>query len=64
MLTCMKPRLLRLQKSTNDNTWGVGVQLGTAGPGLTCYGCNPNTGIDMTTTSENRGRQIQTTEIS
>ena len=30
----------------------------------TCYGCNPDTGIDMTTTSENRGRQIQTTEIS
>ena len=35
MLTCMKPRLLRLQKSTNENTWGVGVELGTAGPGLT-----------------------------
>ena len=35
MLTCMKPRLLRLQKSTNESTWGVGVELGTAGPGLT-----------------------------
>ena len=35
MLTCMKPRLLRLQKSTNERTWGVGVELGTAGPGLT-----------------------------
>ena len=31
----MKPRLLRLQKSTNESTWGVGVELGTAGPGLT-----------------------------
>ena len=35
MLTCMKPRLLRLQKSTNESTWGVEVELGTAGPGLT-----------------------------
>jgi hypothetical protein len=35
MLTCMKPRLLRLQKSTNESTWGVRVELGTAGPGLT-----------------------------
>jgi hypothetical protein len=35
MLTCMKPRLLRLQKSTNDSAWGIGVELGTAGPGLT-----------------------------
>ena len=35
MLTCMKPRLLRLQKSTNDSAWGMGVELGTAGPGLT-----------------------------
>ena len=35
MLTCMKPRLLRLQKSTNESTWGVGVEVGTAGPGLT-----------------------------
>ena len=35
MLTCMKPRLLRLQKSTNESAWGVGVELGTAGPGLT-----------------------------
>ena len=35
MLTCMKPRLLRLQKSTNESSWGVGVELGTAGPGLT-----------------------------
>jgi hypothetical protein len=34
-LTCMEPRLLRLQKSTNESTWGVGVELGTAGPGLT-----------------------------
>ena len=34
ILTCMKPRLLRLQKSTKS-TWGVGVDLGTAGPGLT-----------------------------
>ena len=35
MLTCMKPRLLRLQKSTNESDWGMGVELGTAGPGLT-----------------------------
>jgi hypothetical protein len=34
MLTCMKPRLLRLQKSTNESTWGIGVELGTAGPGF------------------------------
>ena len=34
MLTCMKPRLLRLQKSTNESSGGVGVELGTAGPGL------------------------------
>jgi hypothetical protein len=24
MLTCMKPRLLQLQKSTNESTWGNG----------------------------------------
>ena len=35
MLTCMKPRHLRLQKLTNESTWGVGVELGTAGPGFT-----------------------------
>ena len=35
MLTCMKPRLLQLQKSTNDSAWGIGVELGAAGPGLT-----------------------------
>ena len=35
MLTCMKPRLLRLQKSTNESAWGMGVELDTAGPGLT-----------------------------
>jgi hypothetical protein len=35
MLTYMKPRLLQLQKSTNESTWGMGVELGTAGPGLT-----------------------------
>ena len=35
MLTCMKPRLLRLQKATNDSAWGVGVELGATGPGLT-----------------------------
>ena len=35
MLTCMKPRLLRLQKSTNDSAWGIGVELGATGPGLT-----------------------------
>jgi hypothetical protein len=34
MLTCMKPRL-RLQKSTNESAWGMGVELGTAGPGFT-----------------------------
>ena len=31
----MKPRLLQLQKSTNESAWGIGVELGTAGPGLT-----------------------------
>jgi hypothetical protein len=35
MLTCMKPRFLQLQKSTNDSTWGIGVVLGATGPGLT-----------------------------
>ena len=35
MLTCMKPMLLRLQKSTNESSWGIGVVLGAAGPGLT-----------------------------
>ena len=35
MLTCMKPRPLRLQKSTNKSAWGMGEELGTAGPGLT-----------------------------
>jgi hypothetical protein len=35
MLTCMKPRLLRLQKSINESTWGMRVELGAAGPGLT-----------------------------
>jgi hypothetical protein len=35
MLTCKKPRLLRLQKSKSESAWGVGVELGTAGPGLT-----------------------------
>ena len=35
MLTCMKPRLLRLQKSTYESTWGIGVELGATGPGLT-----------------------------
>jgi hypothetical protein len=29
----MKPRLLQIQKSTNESTWGV--ELSTAGPGLT-----------------------------
>ena len=36
MLTCMKPRLLHmLHKLTNEIAWGMGVELGTAGPGLT-----------------------------
>ena len=35
MLPCMKPRLLRLHKSTNDSAWGMGVVLGAARPGLT-----------------------------
>jgi hypothetical protein len=35
MLTCMKPRLLQLQKSTNESAWGMGVELGAAGLGLT-----------------------------
>ena len=35
MLTCMKSMLLRLQMSTNESTWGMGVVLGAAGPGFT-----------------------------
>ena len=37
MLTCMKPRLLWLQKSTNESACGlgIGVVLGATGPGLT-----------------------------
>jgi hypothetical protein len=35
MLSCMKPMLLRLQMSTNESAWGMGVMLGAAGPGLT-----------------------------
>jgi hypothetical protein len=35
MLTCMKPRLLRLQKSTNESVWGMGLVLGAARPGFT-----------------------------
>ena len=35
MLTCMKPRLLRLRKSSKESAWGIGVELGTAGPGFT-----------------------------
>jgi hypothetical protein len=31
----MKPRLLWLQKSTNESAWEMGVEEGTAGPGLT-----------------------------
>jgi hypothetical protein len=32
MLTCMKPRLLQLQRSTNESAWGMEVELGAAGP--------------------------------
>ena len=35
MLTYLKPRILQLQKSTNESAWGLGVMLGAAGPGLT-----------------------------
>jgi hypothetical protein len=35
ILTCMKPRLLRLQKSSKERAWGIGVELGTTGPGFT-----------------------------
>ena len=35
MLTCMKPMLLRLQKSTNESARGMGVMLEAAGSGLT-----------------------------
>jgi hypothetical protein len=35
MLICMKPRLLLLQKLTNESAWGIGVMLGATGPGLT-----------------------------
>ena len=48
MLTCMKPRLLRLQKSSKDSAWGIGVELGTAGPGFT-----------STSPEEQRGSRIR-----
>ena len=32
MLTCMKPRLFRLQKSTNESAWGMGVKLTSTSP--------------------------------
>ena len=35
MLTCIKSRLLRLQKSAKESAWGMGVELVTAGPGVT-----------------------------
>jgi hypothetical protein len=35
MLTCMKQRLLRLQKSTNDSACWIGAELGASGPGFT-----------------------------
>jgi hypothetical protein len=35
MLTCTKPRFLRLQKSTNESAWGIGMVLGAIGPGFT-----------------------------
>jgi hypothetical protein len=35
MLTCMKPRLLQVQKSSKESAWGIVVELGTAGPGVT-----------------------------
>ena len=31
----MKPRLLHLHKLTNESAWGIGVELGAAGPRLT-----------------------------
>jgi hypothetical protein len=30
----MKPRLLWLQKSSNESDWGIGVMLGATRPGL------------------------------
>jgi hypothetical protein len=35
IITCMRQRLLWLQKSTNESAWGIGVMLGATGPGLT-----------------------------
>ena len=35
IITCMRQRLLRLQKSTNESAWVIGVMLGAKGPGLT-----------------------------
>ena len=37
MLTSRKPRLLQLRKSSNDSAWGMGLELGNAGPGLCRY---------------------------
>ena len=48
MLTCLKPRLLQLQKSTNESAWGIGVMQGAAGPGLT-----------STSPEEQRSRRIR-----
>ena len=31
MLTCMKPILFQLQKTTNESAWGMGVMLGLQG---------------------------------
>jgi hypothetical protein len=31
----MKPKLLQLQKSANESAWGIGVVVGSIGPGLT-----------------------------
>ena len=48
MLTCMKPRLLRLQKSTNERNWWMGVEVDTAVPGLS-----------YTSPEEQRGSRIR-----
>ena len=45
MLTCMKPRLFQLQKSTKESAWGIGVELGTAGPGFTSTSAEEQTKV-------------------
>jgi hypothetical protein len=59
MLTFIKPRLLQLQKSTNESTWGMGVVLGTAGPGLTSTSPDDQSRISVRLKAIRTGRLVQ-----